>query len=34
MKTEPGIERIVLLRCGINDIRAFYEKDVRFLKQF
>ncbi|HTY87005.1 MAG TPA: hypothetical protein VMB80_06035 [Candidatus Acidoferrum sp.] len=22
------------LGCGINDIRPFYENDVRFLKQF
>ena len=22
------------LGCGINDIRLFYENDVRFLKQF
>ena len=24
----------VLLRYGTNDIRLFYENDVRFLKQF
>ncbi len=29
-----GIDRIALLRYGINDIRLFYENDVRFLKQF
>jgi len=29
-----GIERIAMLRYGINDIRPFYENDVRFLKQF
>jgi phenylalanyl-tRNA synthetase alpha chain len=29
-----GIERIAMLRYGINDIRLFYENDVRFLKQF
>jgi phenylalanyl-tRNA synthetase alpha subunit len=23
-----------MLRCGINDIRLFYENDMRFLKQF
>jgi len=23
-----------MLRSGINDIRLFYENDVRFLKQF
>jgi phenylalanyl-tRNA synthetase alpha chain len=29
-----GIERIAMLRYGINDIRLFYENDVRFLNQF
>ena len=29
-----GIDRIALLRYGINDIRLFYENDVRFLRQF
>jgi phenylalanyl-tRNA synthetase alpha chain len=29
-----GVERIAMLRHGINDIRLFYENDVRFLKQF
>src|SRR6202453_1939549 len=29
-----GIKRIAMLRYGINDIRLFYENDVRFLKQF
>ena len=29
-----GIERIAMLRYGINDIRLFYENDERFLKQF
>ncbi len=29
-----GIERIALLKYGINDIRIFFENDVRFLKQF
>ncbi|HXC97854.1 MAG TPA: phenylalanine--tRNA ligase subunit alpha, partial [Verrucomicrobiae bacterium] len=29
-----GIERIAMLRYGINDIRLFYENDIRFLKQF
>ncbi len=24
----------VMIRYGINDIRLFYENDVRFLKQF
>ncbi len=29
-----GIERIAMLRHGIDDLRAFYENDMRFLKQF
>jgi phenylalanyl-tRNA synthetase alpha chain len=29
-----GIERIAMLRYGIDDIRLFYDNDVRFLKQF
>ncbi len=29
-----GIERPALLRHGINDIRLFFENDVRFLNQF
>ncbi len=29
-----GIERIALIRYAINDIRLFYENDLRFLKQF
>ncbi len=29
-----GIERIAMLRYGIDDIRLFYESDVRFLRQF
>lgn len=29
-----GIERIAMLRYGIDDIRLFYENDIRFLKQF
>ncbi len=29
-----GIERIAMIRYGINDLRLFYENDVRFLKQF
>lgn len=29
-----GIERVAMIRYGINDIRLFYENDVRFLKQF
>ena len=29
-----GVERIAMIRHGIDDIRAFYENDVRFLDQF
>jgi phenylalanyl-tRNA synthetase alpha chain len=29
-----GIERIAMLRLGVDDIRLFYENDVRFLNQF
>lgn len=29
-----GVERIAMLKYGINDIRLFYENDVRFLHQF
>lgn len=29
-----GIERITMLRYGINDLRLFSENDLRFLKQF
>ncbi len=29
-----GVERIAMLKYGINDIRLFYSNDLRFLKQF
>ena len=29
-----GVERIAMLKWGINDIRIFFENDLRFLKQF
>ncbi len=29
-----GIERFAMLRYGVNDLRSFFENDVRFLKQF
>ena len=29
-----GAERIAMLKYGINDIRLFFENDLRFLKQF
>jgi phenylalanyl-tRNA synthetase alpha chain len=29
-----GVDRVAMLRYGINDIRLFYENDLRFLRQF
>jgi len=29
-----GVERVAMLKYGIDDIRLFYENDLRFLKQF
>ncbi|RKY03131.1 phenylalanine--tRNA ligase subunit alpha [Candidatus Poribacteria bacterium] len=29
-----GVERIAMLKFGINDIRLFFENDIRFLSQF
>ena len=29
-----GVERFAMLKYGIDDIRLFYENDLRFLKQF
>jgi phenylalanyl-tRNA synthetase alpha chain len=29
-----GIERLAMLRFGVDDIRTFYENDLRFLEQF
>lgn len=29
-----GVERIAMLKYGIDDIRLFYENDVRFINQF
>ena len=29
-----GVERIAILKYGIDDIRTFYENDIRFLEQF
>jgi phenylalanyl-tRNA synthetase alpha chain len=29
-----GIERVAMLRYGVDDIRLFYENDLRFLSQF
>jgi phenylalanyl-tRNA synthetase alpha chain len=29
-----GLERLAMLRYGVNDLRLFYENDLRFLGQF
>lgn len=29
-----GVERLTMLRYGVNDLRSFFENDLRFLKQF
>jgi phenylalanyl-tRNA synthetase alpha chain len=29
-----GIERVAILRYQVEDIRLFYENDLRFLEQF
>ncbi|HIC36588.1 MAG TPA: phenylalanine--tRNA ligase subunit alpha, partial [Candidatus Marinimicrobia bacterium] len=29
-----GIERMAMLKYGVQDIRLFYSGDVRFLRQF
>ena len=29
-----GVERMAMLRYGINDLRLFFENDLRFLRQF
>ena len=29
-----GVERLAMLRYGVNDLRLFFESDLRFLKQF
>ncbi len=29
-----GMERLTMLRYGVSDLRAFFENDLRFLKQF
>ncbi|MCK5588801.1 MAG: phenylalanine--tRNA ligase subunit alpha [Candidatus Pacebacteria bacterium] len=30
----PGLERLVMLKYGVDDIRDFYDGDIPFLKQF
>lgn len=29
-----GVERLAMIRYGVDDLRAFFENDLRFLKQF
>jgi len=29
-----GVERLAMLRYGVNDLRMFFDNDIRFLKQF
>ena len=29
-----GLERLTMLRYGIDDLRLFFEGDLRFLRQF
>jgi phenylalanyl-tRNA synthetase alpha chain len=28
------VERLAMLRYGVNDLRLFFENDLRFLRQF
>jgi phenylalanyl-tRNA synthetase alpha chain len=29
-----GVERLAMLRYGVNDLRLFFENDLKFLQQF
>ena len=29
-----GVERLAMLRYGIDDLRLYFENDLRFLQQF
>jgi len=29
-----GVERLTMLRYGVEDLRSFFENDLRFLEQF
>jgi phenylalanyl-tRNA synthetase alpha chain len=29
-----GVERFTMLRYGVNDLRSFFDNDLRFLRQF
>ena len=32
--TMAGLERLTMLRYGVDDLRLFFENDLRFLAQF
>ena len=29
-----GLDRLTMLRYGVNDLRLFFDGDIRFLRQF
>ena len=29
-----GVERLAMLRYGVNDLRLFFDNDLRFTRQF
>ena len=29
-----GVERLAMLRYGVNDLRLFFDNDLKFLEQF
>ncbi len=29
-----GVERLAMMRYGINDLRLFFENDLKFVEQF
>ena len=29
-----GVERLAMLKYGVNDLRMFFDNDLRFLRQF
>jgi phenylalanyl-tRNA synthetase alpha chain len=29
-----GVERLAMLRYGVNDLRLFFDNDLKFLQQF
>ncbi len=29
-----GVERLAMLRYGVDDLRSFFDNDLRFLEQF